>query len=250
MSSSYCGSSCRVLEVLEEVLFVSTLLLTLKCESGLFVAGVSFLKRVVTDKSCPKVAIDTSLGLDYLFGFVACVISFFLSWFQLCDAALLQEVLFVFNLSFNLKSGCGLLVDVISSLKRVEINELCPEVAIDTLLGLNCLIGLLACVISLFCGVHQLVGDFLFYKVTGEVVELARWIHLSTPSHCFVSLTQGTLFSFLCFIGLGNTPHPDWSGIYAPSSHTFFISLFWARWISPFFVRTTLGGPASNQCRI
>ena len=42
-----------------------------------------------------------------------------------------------------------------------------------------------------------------FYKVVGEVVDLARWIHLPTPG--FVYLTQGW-YLFFVFIGLGHTP--------------------------------------------
>ena len=87
-------------------------------------------------------------------------------------------------------------------------------------------VTLLLTLISQFGGVRQLVGDFLLYKVTGEVVEVARWIHRSSPSYCFVSLTQGTLFLFLCFLSLGNTPHPTRFGIYTPSSLAFFVSLF------------------------
>ena len=85
-----------------------------------------------------------------------------------------------------------------------------------------------------------------FYKVVGEVVDLARWIHLSVAG--FVYLTQGW-YLFFVFIGLGNTSHPNWFGIYTPSSLTFFVSLFWAGGILPFFVRTTLGEPASSRSR-
>ena len=85
-----------------------------------------------------------------------------------------------------------------------------------------------------------------FYKVAGQVVDIARWIHLSVAG--FVYLTQGW-YLFFVFIGLGNTSHPNWFGIYTPSSLTFFVSLFWAGGILPFFVRTTLGGPASSRSR-
>ena len=91
--------------------------------------------------------------------------------------------------------------------------------------------------------------DRSIYKVAREVVDSARWIHLPHPSPCFVSLTQGTLFLFVCFLGLGNTPHPNRFGIYAPSSLAFFVVFFWARWISKPFVRTILDGPASSRSR-
>ena len=74
---------------IQEVLFVSTLLFNLKCDRGLFVTEIPSLKRVENEESCPEISIDPSLGWDYLFGFLACVISLFLSWFQLCGAALL-----------------------------------------------------------------------------------------------------------------------------------------------------------------
>ena len=192
--------------LIQEVLSVANLWLALKYESGLFVAKVSFLKRVVTDKSCPQVAPDTSPGLNYFFGFVDFVISFSISWSQLCGAALLREVFIVVILSFNLLwfkwSGSDFVQEVLF------------------------VVTLLLTLISLFYAVRQLVGDFLIYKVAGEVVEVARWSPRSYPSPCFVSLTQGTLFLFLCFLGLGNTPHPNRFGIYTPSSLAFFVSLF------------------------
>ena len=51
---------------------------------------------------------------------------------------------------------------------------------------------------------NQLAGDFLYYKVAREVVELARWIHLPTP--CFVSLTQDW-YLFFVFIFVFSPPH-------------------------------------------
>ena len=66
------------------------------------------------------------------------------------------------------------------------------------------------------------------YGVAGRIVVLDRGIRFPTPnpSPCFVSLNQGNLLLFLCFLGLGNTPHPNRFGIDTPSSFAFFVSLF------------------------
>ena len=210
--------------LIQEVLLEAILWLNLQYESGLFVAQVSYLKRVVFGTSSPPVAPDTSPGAIYFFGFVDCVISFSISWYQLCGADLLREFLIVFIWLFNL------------SWSKCSSSAFVREVLF--------VVNLFLVLVSLFYAGSQSVGGFLIYKVAGEVVEVARWNLRSYPSPCFVSLTRGTLFLFLCFLGLGNTPRPNRFGKYPPS---FFVSLFCVQWISRHFVLTIRVGPANSR---
>ena len=102
--------------------------------------------------------------------------------------------------------------------------EECLGVAFDKLFFFFVVVKYL---VEVICGVESLHLELRVGRLIDLRGRRPYWtsslesLALPIPSPCFVSLTQGILYLFLCFKGLGYTPHPNRCGIDTPSCLSF-----------------------------
>ena len=91
------------------------------------------------------------------------------------------------------------------------------------------------------------------YGVAGRIVVLDRGIRFQvrgeeSPSFLpWFEWHHSSLSLFLCYLGLGSTPHPAPHSRFGKDPPSFFVSLFCVPWISELFVLTTRVGRENSQ---